>query len=73
MDENRILDKLDGIEAQNTVMLVALTRLQEQVSSMPDHENRIRSLERWKYGLPVTGLTAIIAFAASAWTATKGG
>ncbi len=72
MNEERILDKLDGIEAQNVTMLVALTRLQEQVSSMPDHEVRIRSLERWKYGLPVTALTALIAMGASAWTAVKG-
>ncbi len=73
MDENRILDKLDRIEAQNGITLVALARLQEQVSSMPDHENRLRSLERWKYGLPATAITALVAMAASAWTATKGG
>lgn len=72
VNEERILNKLDGIDAQNQVMLVALTRLQEQVSSMPDHESRIRVLERWKYGLPVTGLTAVLAMAVSAWSASKG-
>lgn len=72
MDENRILNKLDEIDAQNRIMIIALTRLEEQVRAVPDHELRLRSLERWKYGLPVTGLTALVSMAVSAWSATKG-
>lgn len=72
MNEDRILDKLDGIEGQNRTMLIALTRVQEQISSLPDHENRIRSLERWKYGLPMTAVTAVVAAAISGWSAMKG-
>lgn len=72
MDENRILDKLDRIDAQNMTILVALTRVQEQVSSMPDHEDRIRKLERWKYGLPATIITSLVAAAVSGWSAMKG-
>ena len=26
---------------------------------LPDHETRIRSLEHWKYGLPLAGITAL--------------
>lgn len=73
MNEDRILDKLDGIDAQNRLMIIALTRLEEQVRTVPDHEERIRSLERWKYGLPVTGMTSVLAMALSIWTQTKGG
>lgn len=73
MNEDRILDKLDGIEEQNRVALVALTRMQEQISSLPDHENRIRSLERRWYALPVTGIVAVVGAAVSGWSAMKGG
>ena len=31
-----------------------------------DHESRIRGLERWKYGIPVTLITGIVA-AVAAW------
>ena len=31
----------------------------QNASSVPDHENRIRSLERWKYGIP-TGIVGVI-------------
>lgn len=27
---------------------------------LADHEARIRTLERWKYGIPLAGLTAIL-------------
>jgi len=73
MDEDRVLDKLDSIENQNRQMLVALTQVQEQVRVVPDHENRLRTVERWRYGLPMTGLVAIVSATVSAWTATKGG
>lgn len=73
MNEDRILDKLDEIDAQNRLMIIALTRLEEQVRAVPDHETRLRSLERWKYGLPITGLTAVLSMGVSAWSATKGG
>lgn len=73
VNEDRIVAKLDKIEEQNSVTLIALTRLQEQMNAVPDHESRLRSLERWKYGLPVTGLTAIVSMGISAWSASKGG
>lgn len=39
-------------------MSVQLAVIAEQLKAVPDHEARIRSLERWKYGLPVAGLLA---------------
>ncbi len=69
-NEERILNKLDGIEAQNQVTLIALTRLQEQVGRMPDHEMRLRSLERWKWGL--TGVLGLMTTAFTAYSKTKG-
>ena len=72
MDEGRILDKLDAIEDQNRVVLIAITRLEEQVRAVPDHEIRLRSLEHWKYGLPATAFTALVSMAVSGWSALKG-
>jgi hypothetical protein len=39
-------------------MGIQLAVISEQLKAVPDHENRIRSLERWKYALPVAGLLA---------------
>jgi hypothetical protein len=36
MNEDRILDKLDTIEARGVETLVAVTQLQEQVKDVPD-------------------------------------
>lgn len=72
MDEDRLFDKLDAMEEQNRQLLVGITELREQAKAVPDHEARIRLLERWKYGLPVAGLTAVISAGISAWTAAKG-
>jgi len=49
MNEERILDKLDSIEAHNREMLVALTRVEEQVKDMPLLRDRLNALERWRW------------------------
>lgn len=49
MNEERIFNKLDGIESQNREALVALTRLEEQIKDMPDLKTRIRALEQWRW------------------------
>lgn len=68
----RVLDELGEMRREQTKILVAVTALVEQVKGVPDHETRIRSLERWKYGLPVTGLVAVGGLAISAWSAASG-
>lgn len=70
MNEDRILSKLDSIEDQNRITLIAITRLEEQVRAVPDHENRIRSLERWKWGF--TGVLGLMTTAFTAYSKTKG-
>lgn len=49
-----------GILAQ---ILVTTTQTQtdvavmkEQMKAVPDHEKRIRDLEKWRYGLPLAGV-----------------
>lgn len=32
--------------------------IRAKVEAIPDHEERLRSLERWKWGLPVTAILA---------------
>lgn len=49
MNEDRILDKLEGIESQNRDMLVGLTRLQEQMRDMPELKMRVSALEKFKW------------------------
>lgn len=72
MDEDRLFAKLDALDDQNRQLLVGVTELKEQVKAVSDHESRIRILERWKYGLPIAGLTAVISAGVSAWTASRG-
>lgn len=49
MNEDRILDKLDGLESKTTEVLVGLARLEEQIKDVPDLKERVRALERWKW------------------------
>lgn len=37
--------------------------------TLPDHESRIRALERWRYGLPIAGMLAIGSAALSVYSA----
>ena len=66
----------DGTQAQillelgkmNTKLAVMDTKL----DAIPDHEARIRSLERWRYGLPLTGLIAAGSAALAIYSAMRG-
>ncbi len=44
-----------------------LAVLTEQVKDVPDHESRLRKLEKWRYGLPFAGLLAVVSAALSAY------
>lgn len=70
VNEDRILAKLDSIEDQNRIALIAITRLEEQVRTVPDHETRLRSLERWKWGF--TGVLGLMTTAFTAYSKSKG-
>lgn len=37
--------------------------------TLPDHESRIRALERWRYGLPLASLLAVGSVALSVYEA----
>lgn len=50
---------LSQILLEQGKMSVQLAVISEQLKAVPDHETRIRSLERWKYGMPVAGLLAV--------------
>lgn len=71
-DWGRVLDELNQMRTDQQKILVAVTTLVEQAKDLPDHEDRIRSLEKWKYGLPVTGLVAVGSLAMSAWVKVSG-
>ena len=40
------MDKLDGLDAKTTAVLVEIARIQEQVKDVPDLRTRVASLER---------------------------
>ena len=46
--------------------VVQLAVIIEQLKDIPDHEQRIRSLERWRWGLPASVLASVAAVVA-AW------
>lgn len=70
MSEDRIFEKLDELGERQTQTLLAVTRLEEQVKGLPDHETRIRSLERWRWGL--VGVTSLLTTGFSAYASAKG-
>lgn len=58
MNEERILDKLDSVEAKTTEVLVGLARVEEQIKDIPGLRERVAALEKWRW-------TAVGAMAAS--------
>lgn len=48
--------RLDIIEAKVDTVLVKLSYIEK---SAADHENRLRSVERWKMSIPITMLLAL--------------
>lgn len=78
MDENlqgMILAKLTSIEQTIGQTAVSVARLEERINSssgeVSDHESRIRSLERWKWGL--TGVVTILSGLFGAYAKVNGG
>lgn len=73
VDEERILNKLDGLDSKTTNVLVSLARLEEQIKDVPDLKMRVMALEKWKW----TAMGAIGAsggsLALSLYSALKGG
>lgn len=72
------MDGMQGTEGAGTQaqillklgeMSTQLAVITEQLKAVPDHEQRIRSLERWKYGLPIASLLAAgsAVLAAAGW------
>ena len=73
MNEERVYDKLDSLEQWSREVLVAVTRVEEQVKDMPDLKVRVSALERWRW----TAMGAMAAsggsLALSLFSALKGG
>jgi hypothetical protein len=59
---------LGQILAKQGEMGIQLAVVIEQLKSIPDHESRIRALERWRWGLPASVIAAF-ASGAAAWLA----
>jgi|HubBroStandDraft_1064217.scaffolds.fasta_scaffold24522_3 hypothetical protein len=41
------------------LLIEVKTKLESVIAQMPDHESRIRSLERWRWQLPTSIITAV--------------
>ena len=45
-----------------------LAVIHEQLKAIPDHEARIRALERWRYSTPVAMIAGLGSAAVAAWS-----
>lgn len=72
MDEGRILDKLDSIEARGVETLVAVSRLEEQMKDVPDLKDRVAALERWRWTATGALVAAGSSLVAQVYSAMKG-
>jgi hypothetical protein len=64
-DEHTV--RLIDIFAKQIEMTTSLAVIGEQLKMIPDHENRIRALEKWRYGLPLTALVSVASLAVGAY------
>lgn len=51
-------NRLDIIEGKVDLVLVKLNYLE---AAGRDHETRVRSLEKWKYGIPAAAVSGVLA------------
>jgi hypothetical protein len=51
--------RLVDVFAKQVEMGAQLAVIHEQLKAIPDHEQRIRALERWRYSLPIAMLAAL--------------
>lgn len=72
MNEERILDKLDGLERKTTDVLVGLARVEEQIKDVPDLKQRVAALERWRWTAMGALGTAGASLASQLYSALKG-
>ena len=59
---------LNDIYRQITVVREDVAFIKGQMENVHDHEQRIRWLEKWKWGLPATLITSILAAGAVIFT-----
>lgn len=81
-----ILSEIREMRAEQREARERLIRIEGQIEDIGDHETRIRklellppdtgarltALEQLKWGLPITGITALGAMVLSAWTKVGG-
>lgn len=60
---NVIVVTLKDVYVELMKIKESLLKVEEGVRSIPDHETRIRSLEKWRYGLPVSMVMALVSIA----------
>jgi len=49
------------------VLRSEIQQVKSTVVALTDVEHRLRAVERWRYALPLTGVTALLAAAAAIW------
>lgn len=73
MNEERILDKLDGLDSKTTEVLIGLARVEEQIKDIPHLRDRVAALEKWKWTAMGALGAAGTSLSAQLFTALKGG
>lgn len=61
----QLMSTLSEVTRNLRAVELTLVGVAEELKDLPDHEQRIRSLERWRYALPATLISSIVAAAAA--------
>jgi hypothetical protein len=72
MDDATMVQTIAQVADMRVEVARLSTRVDAVLSQMPvqltDHESRLRSLEKWRYGIPVGAAAAIVAAVSSVLT-----
>ena len=63
--------RLVDVFAKQIEMGAQLAVITEQLKQIPDHEQRIRALERWRYSLPLAMVAGVGSAAVSVWSLVR--
>jgi hypothetical protein len=69
--DGQVAQVLIKLGEMSTQLAVQDTKLNTVIAQLPDHEARIRKLEAWRYGLPITGLVSFGSAALAIWGVLK--